>query len=103
MGLCTVLVTEYGEEGNDGLLSSTARCVLKEDPMELPEALTDPGEASNEDTPALSDLFTRLCVPAGAAQTEQVVNHLCWCAQPCLLVSPRTTPAVQYLKLLESC
>lgn len=84
VGLCTVLVTEYGEEGQNGLLSSTARCVLKEDPMELPETLSDPDDVSPDASPALSALFTRLSVPAGSVQPGQVVNHLCRYAQPIL-------------------
>lgn len=78
IGLCTVIMTEYGKEGQDGLLSTTARCALKADPMELPDALKGP-DASSDEAPALSELFTRLAVPAGV-QAGQVVDHLCRCS-----------------------
>lgn len=77
MGLCTVLVTEHGQDGEEGLKGATAQCLLKEDPMELPEALKDPENASSDEAPALSTLFTRLAVPAGDVGPGQVVDHLC--------------------------
>lgn len=76
VGLCTVLMSEYGSEGEDALHCATARCVLKEGHMELPEALQDPDDVASDQAPALSALFTRLSVPAGV-QAGQVVDHLC--------------------------
>lgn len=81
VGLCTVLMTEYGRQGEDGLLAATAQCALKQGPMELPEALKDPDAVSPDEAPALSALFARLAVPAGV-QEGQVVDYLCRCNTP---------------------
>jgi hypothetical protein len=77
VGLCTVIITEYGDEREEGLARATAALVLKQDPMELPDALKDLDAVPRDEAPALSALFTQLTIPAGSAQAGQILNHHC--------------------------
>jgi hypothetical protein len=76
VGRCTVIVTDYGSLGPDGLLEEPgAWCVMKKGVLKVQPQEAAAGDSAN--APALAQLFEKLSVPAGAVQAGQVLSHMC--------------------------